>query len=127
MPPKWRDKIPSSSKKVAGDVSSSQEEPPSIIMLVTGETSAEQYQWAYAKIPAENYLLFHEAEAKGNYNLSDYGEILKSGNGKEPPADVRDEMREKYDCDENFEETFTQQMEETIAAWDEAFKEEDNH
>jgi hypothetical protein len=35
-------------------------------------------------------------------------------------------MKEEYDCDENFEDTFVQMMEEAITAWDETLKKDED-
>ncbi len=124
MSKKWRDKVPPSPKIIEIDPAST-DEAPTVIMLVTGEDADGNPQWAYAKILAQNFLPFKIAEEEGNYNLSDFGEILKFGAGKEPPEDVRREMQEKHGCDENFEDSFAQIMEKVITAFNDTSEAED--
>lgn len=104
MASKWQDKI-SSPGKDTDNFSLPEGEAPAVITLVRGENKAGNPQWAYAKIPAQNYLPFKMAEEQGNYNLNEFGEILKFGSGKEPPESIKQEMKEQYNCDDTFEET----------------------
>lgn len=117
----WQGKV--SPPKTSGSIFSPQDEPPSVIMLVTGEDAGGKPQWAYVKIPASNYAAFKEAEAKGNYCLADFGEILESGRSRAPAENIRQKMKEQYGCDETFEASFAQMMQEAIEAWDEVLKE----
>lgn len=126
MSPKWQDKVSPAQPKVSGSVFAPGDEPPAIIILVTGEDAESQPQWAYVKILAQNYVPFKTAEEKGNYNLSDYGTILKSGRGKTPPDSIRKEMHEQYGCEEDFEESLAKMMEEAIALWNDGMPKEDN-
>lgn len=125
MPPRWQDKI-SSPATTAGIASTSEEDsPPAVIMLVTGEDTEGTAQWAYAKITAENYAAFKMAEEEGNYNLANFGEILKSGRGKAPSEVVRREMQEQHGCNDHFEDSLAKMMEEAISAWDENISRKD--
>lgn len=83
-------------------------------MYITGEDMEGRPQWAYALIHADKYLEFKAAEEKGNYKLSDYGEVLHFGPGAEPPEEVRKEMAEKYGCNEQFEDELEAMFEEAL-------------
>jgi hypothetical protein len=75
-----------------------------ILMLISGELADGSKHYAYVSIPPSKYDAFKAAEAKGNYNLAEFGEILFHGEGKEPSANVQKEMAEKYGADHRFEE-----------------------
>lgn len=113
---KWRDKVSTPQQAI----SDTENEPPAVILLIKGEDTEGRLQWAYAKIPAPNYMPFKLAEEKGNYNVAEFGEILRFGRGKEPPEEIRREMNEQYGCDENFEDSLGQMMQEAVLAWQEA-------
>jgi hypothetical protein len=74
-----------------------------IITLVTGEVEDGSSHYAYAKIYPSKYFEFLEVSKKGNYDLSNYGEILAHGEGSQPPIEVQKEMEEKHGADNKFE------------------------
>lgn len=98
-------------RKVGGAKAEASEESVATVVLVRGENMEGQAQWAYALIPADNYMAFREAEAAGAYDLAAYGTVVASGNGAEPPEDVRAAMAEEYGCNPAFE----QEMEAALA------------
>ncbi len=73
-----------------------------ILVLVQGEKSDGSQFYAYVVIAPSKYQSFLQAEKIGNYNLEDYGEIVKISDGFEPPAEIRKEMHKKYGTDSNF-------------------------
>lgn len=79
------------------------EESIATVVLVRGESGQGQPQWAYALIPAEQFLAFREAEAVGAYDLAEYGTVLHSGAGENPPPELVKRMAEEYGCDADFE------------------------
>ncbi|MEZ5690369.1 MAG: hypothetical protein R3D71_01725 [Rickettsiales bacterium] len=81
-----------------------------ILTLITGTLEDGSEHWAYASIPFSKYQNFKEAEKKGNYDLADYGSILKHGVGKIPPENIIQEMKEEYGADHRFEEELEQIM-----------------
>lgn len=60
-----------------------------VVVLVKGLSAKGQKQYAYALIPVERYEAYKQAEAKGNYNLGEFGIILYRGSGHEPPEEIR--------------------------------------
>lgn len=73
------------------------------LVLVSGEDMEGKPQWAYALIPADNYLSFKVAEQQGEYSLADYGRVLSYGEGSTPPDDIRHEMNDTYGANPEFE------------------------
>ncbi len=54
--------------------------------------------WCYVvlKDDEETIREFHKTVASGHVNPADYGEVLKSGWGKDPPQEVIDELKKQY-------------------------------
>ena len=67
------------------------------IFLVTGEDRGRAC-WHYVKGEdnKDTRKAFLDAVATGHANVADYGEIVKSGWGKDPPDNVKEEIKEKY-------------------------------
>lgn len=95
----WQNKVARS-----GAAEPQTEETMATIVLVRGEDMQGQPQWAYALIPADNYMAFREAEAAGAYQLAEYGEVLHMGQGAEPPDALKRQMAEEYGCNPHFED-----------------------
>jgi superoxide dismutase len=91
------------------------DEDVQILTLVVGQLADGRDHYAYVSIPPSKYEAFKAAEAKGNYNIAEFGKILHHANGREPTAAVKKEMEEKYGADHCFEENL-QAMEKRIAA-----------
>lgn len=75
----------------------------SVVTLVQGVLADGQPHYAYVRIPQDRYRDFKRAEASGSYDLRDFGEILHHGNGLLPPAEVVEEMQQRYGTDHHFE------------------------
>ncbi|MGH1402903.1 MAG: hypothetical protein ACRBDL_01540 [Alphaproteobacteria bacterium] len=73
------------------------------IALITGITPEDKNFWAYLAIPFEMYDLYRIAEAEGDFDMEDYGKVLAFGLGNTPPKKTRQDMVEKYNLDEDFE------------------------
>lgn len=73
-----------------------------------------QPQWAYALIPADNYLAFRQAESQGNYHLAEFGTVLHFGPGENPPEEIVREMAENYEANPNFEEELLNIMDQAV-------------
>jgi hypothetical protein len=112
MQSRWQDKISGHSSTPATTPSLAENEGLSTIVFITGEDMNGNPQWAYARIHADHYLAFKDAEANGNYHLADYGEVLRYGAGKEPPEAIKQEMKAQYDCNEQFEPEIQKMLEE---------------
>ena len=52
--------------------------------------------WHYVKVEDNLEYSNHDALATGHVDVADYGEIVKSGWGKDPTDDVEKEIEEKY-------------------------------
>ena len=65
--------------------------------LVLTKTKAGVDAWWYILVDAPKTDAFYKAMETGNCDLADFGKILKSGYGSEPPETVKAEMHEKFD------------------------------
>ncbi len=82
----------------------------SIMVLVRGTLVDGQPFWAYLAVPPSKYLPFKQAEARGNYNLTDYGDVIEIGTGgEEPPLDVKQRMEREYHVNHRMEDIITKQ------------------
>lgn len=84
------------------------------LVLVRGKDMHGAPQWAYALIPADNYLPFKLAESEGAYRLADFGQVLHYGQGETPPQDITRQMAEEYGANANFEEELRVMLEAAI-------------
>ena len=74
-----------------------------IVLLITGLRDNDTPFWAYVSLSPLRYYDFKAAEARGNYDLKDFGDIIAHGTGNHPPTDVIQKMEDQYDLDEDFE------------------------
>lgn len=93
---------------------SSTEETVATVVLVQGEDRHGSPQWAYALIPADRFMAFRMAEEAGNYDLAEYGTIVCSGKGLEPPQETREQMAAEYGCNPDFEAQLERALAEAI-------------
>lgn len=73
-----------------------------IIMLVYGELDSGGPFWCYVAVKPSMYDAFKEAEGSGNldlYNFDEFGEVVVSGEGEKPPAEVTEKVAEIYNAD----------------------------
>ena len=77
-----------------------------ILVLVSGTLTNGQQHFAYVGIPPSKYDAFKTAEAAGNYELSEFGEILEHGEGLQPSPEIEEKMIEKYGISHLFAEAF---------------------
>ena len=87
-----------------------------ILVLVRGMLESGNPHWAYAAIPLSRYELFKQAEARGNYDLGDFGRIITHGSGKEPDEATIQRLKEEYGADHQFEEELGRMMQQVDAA-----------
>lgn len=74
-----------------------------IVHMINGKTGKGENFYAYISVRPSRYEDFVLiSRAKEQMDLHEFGEILESGFGNEPPADVRRMMEEKYGVDHNF-------------------------
>ncbi len=86
------------------------DEEVQLIVLVTGTLEDGSAHYAYASIPPSKYQAFKNAEAVGNYDLTEYGKILAHGEGLEPPEEVKKRMEDEHGADHMFEEQLQEMM-----------------
>ena len=93
-----------------------------VLVLVTGTLESGESQWAYASIPLTKYDAFKAAEAKGHYDLGEFGRIMEHGEGSEPPADIIQKMKDEHGADHKFEDELDAMMAEVDALIDKELK-----
>jgi len=83
-----------------------------VIMMVKGtEEDGVTPFWSFVAIPPTQLFGFKKAQARGEaFFVDDYGEILITGQGKEPPPEAIEEIRAKYGFDPDFEKKAMQQF-----------------
>ena len=69
---------------------------PDHIFLVRGRDAAGERAWYYIMIDKGKRDAFRNQEGVPFLKLTDYGEILHSGFGENPPEDIRRQMEEEY-------------------------------
>ena len=69
------------------------------VFLVKG-TDRSRPAWHYVLVvdDEETVKTFHEKVASGTVDVAEYGQVLKSGWGKEPPNEVVDELERTYNA-----------------------------
>ncbi|MFZ4542300.1 MAG: hypothetical protein ACOYNL_11015 [Rickettsiales bacterium] len=73
-----------------------------IIMLIYGSLETGVPFWCYVAVKPSMYDNFRTAEAGGTldlYNFDPYGEVVVSGEGERPPAEVTQKVAEMYNSD----------------------------
>jgi TIR domain len=70
-------------------------EETSLIYIVRGKDEGRP-AWHFVKIDHSKLASFKQALLTGSLNASDYGEILHSGFGENPPEEIMREVTEKY-------------------------------
>lgn len=78
------------------------DETVGILVLTAGKLMDDSDFYAYLSVPPSKYMAYIQAEQRGGYMLSDYGEILAFGEGSEPPDEVKKEIEEKHGANHNF-------------------------
>ncbi len=65
--------------------------------IVRGKDQGRPVWWCVVlKDDEETIREFRKKYASGTVNVADYGEVLKSGWGKDPPQEVTDELKKQY-------------------------------
>ena len=70
------------------------------IYLVRGNDITKRPAWYYVMVDKMKKRLFEIDAKKGQINLTDYGQILHSGYGENPPEDMKAKMKEEYGFEE---------------------------
>jgi len=76
------------------------EEDASVMVLCNGKLPGGPHFYAFVNIAAAKLVSFYDAIREGKeVKLGEYGEVIASGEGVEPPADVRRAMEAEYNLD----------------------------
>lgn len=72
----------------------------SVMVLCNGKFPGGEDFYAFVNIQASKLVDFYDAVRDGEkIKLGEYGEVIRSGVGLEPPAEVRQEMEREYNLD----------------------------
>lgn len=69
---------------------------PDCIFLVKGKDTTNRQAWYYVLVDKSKKDMFENIQGTQSLNLNDYGKIIFSGYGDEPPADMKKKMEEEY-------------------------------
>ena len=83
-----------------------------LIILCRGKDAENSPIWAYLCIKPSMASAFKAARERGGFDIADYGTILESGDGEEPPANIKRRMERDYGVNHMFE----QQLLDAVAA-----------
>lgn len=75
-----------------------------IMVLCRGVGSNGKPCWAYLCIKPSMAKAFKDAREKGPFDIEDYGSIIESGEGIEPPANVKRRMEVEYGMNHHYED-----------------------
>lgn len=82
-----------------------------VIVFVTGKLADEDVRyWAYLAMKPSMAKPFMEAQAKGNFQLEDFGTIIEWGKGNAPPEEVVERMRRDYAADPDYEQKLLEKL-----------------
>ena len=69
---------------------------PDCIFLVKGKDTTNRQAWYYVTVDKSKKDTFESLQGAQSLNLNDYGKILYSGYGDEPPEDIKKTMEDEY-------------------------------
>jgi hypothetical protein len=76
------------------------EDDESIMVLCNGKLPDDKEFYAFVNIKAARLVDFYDAIREGrDIRLGEYGEVIRSGEGLEPSAEIRREMETEYNLD----------------------------
>jgi eukaryotic-like serine/threonine-protein kinase len=85
----------------------------SVIVYDDGTLDDGKPYWLYIAVTPSKYAEFMELTSNGKKIVySDFGKILEYGWEKKVPASMKQKMKEKYDCDDDFMKKFTKDFKE---------------
>jgi hypothetical protein len=82
-----------------------------IMILCRGVCEAGNPCWAYMCIKPSMAKSFKEAREKGPFDIEEYGAIIESGEGLEPPDEVKRRMEHEYGMNHNYEDDLLRAIE----------------
>jgi hypothetical protein len=71
------------------------EDAGQLVYLVTGQRNALPV-WCYALVPERSRVFFQQAIQQGRVNITQFGQILFSGKGKNPPKEIEEIISVNY-------------------------------
>lgn len=69
---------------------------PDCIFLVKGKDTTNRQAWYYVLVDKSKKSMFESIQGTQSLNLNDYGKIIFSGYGDEPPEDMKKKMEDEY-------------------------------
>jgi hypothetical protein len=68
------------------------ENTPSELLFCKGTSTDGTPYWAYVVVAAERVEMFHKASLSLTFTPKNYGNVIASGQGTEPPEDVKERI-----------------------------------
>jgi len=91
-----------------------------IVQYVGGTQEDGQAFWAYILMKPERYEEYYSQVMTGEkLDLTDYGDILQQGFGAQPPAEIQQQITEKYGMSKEVEAQLTALGNEAIVLYNE--------
>jgi len=87
---------PMSSSKTASFLQAVQSNRPELIFLVRGKDVSGQRAWYYVLVDRNKRDVFSARNGAASVNLTDYGRILYSGFGENPPRETKEIIARDY-------------------------------
>lgn len=75
-----------------------------IIVLCKGQDADGKPIWAYVCMKPSMVSAFKYARERGGFDVADYGTVLESGEGAEPPSSIRIRMERDYGVNHKLDE-----------------------
>lgn len=75
-----------------------------LIILCRGKDAEGKPIWAYLCMKPSMASAFRFARERGGFDISDYGTVLESGDGEEPPEQIKKRMERDYGVNHQFED-----------------------
>lgn len=75
-----------------------------IIILCRGKSAENKPIWAYLCIKPSMASAFKFARERGDVDIADYGTVIESGEGQEPPSQIKARMERDYGVNHAFED-----------------------
>lgn len=85
-----------------------------ILSLYTGSKMDGTPYYAYALIRPSKYQEYVKKCETGNFRLTDYGDIIVSGNRGEPHEAVRKKIEQEYNANPNFTDALRQSLQKFV-------------
>ena len=82
-----------------------------IMILCRGIGEGGNSCWAYMCIKPSMAKSFKEARESGPFDIEEYGAIIESGEGAEPPDEVKRRMEREYGMNHNYEDDLLRAIE----------------